>query len=301
MGPPEPGLPNPQKPAKTKATRIMTADYSAAVETARQYYNSDDADTFYSTIWGGEDIHVGLYESDDEPIRDASRRTVERIAARIKQPGPDKRILDIGAGYGGAMRYLAREYGCQCVALNLSEVENERDRAMNKEQGLDGLITVEDGNFENLPYDDGTFDVVWCQDSMLHSGDRARVVAEAVRVLKPGGQFLFTDPMQAEDCPEGVLQPILDRIHLESLGSPDFYRDQAAKLGLEVVEFEEHTEQLTTHYWRVLKDLERREPEVRAAGVSQDYIDNMKKGLQHWVDGGRNGYLAWGIFHFRKP
>lgn len=278
----------------------MTADYSAAVETARQYYNSDDADTFYSTIWGGEDIHVGLYESDDEPIRDASRRTVERIAARIDQPVPDKRILDIGAGYGGAMRYLARHYGCECVALNLSEVENERDRAMNKEQGLDGLITVVDGNFENLPCDDGTFDVVWCQDSMLHSGDRARVVSEAARVLKSGGQFLFTDPMQAENCPEGVLRPILDRIHLESLGSPAFYREQARGLGLEEVEFEEHTHQLTTHYWRVLKELERREGEVRRAGVSQDYIDHMKKGLKHWVDGGKSGYLVWGIFHFRK-
>lgn len=278
----------------------MTADYSAAVETARQYYNSLDADTFYSTIWGGEDIHVGLYESDDEPIRDASRRTVERIAAKIDHPGPDKRILDIGAGYGGAMRYLARHYGCACVALNLSEVENERDRAMNKEQGLDGLITVVDGNFEDLPYDDQSFDVVWCQDSMLHSGDRARVVSEAARVLKPGGQFLFTDPMQAENCPAGVLQPILDRIHLESLGSPRFYREQAARLGLDEIEFEDHSGQLTTHYWRVLRELRNREHDVREAGVSQDYIDHMKKGLGHWVDGGKSGYLVWGIFHFRK-
>lgn len=278
----------------------MTADYSAAVETARQYYNSDDADTFYSTIWGGEDIHVGLYESDDEPIRDASRRTVERIAAKIDRPGPDKQVLDIGAGYGGAMRYLARHFGCECVALNLSEVENERDRAMNREQGLDELITVVDGNFEHLPYDDEMFDVLWCQDSMLHSGDRARVVAEAARVMKPGGQFLFTDPMQAEDCPEGVIKPILDRIHLESLGSPTFYREQAARLGLKEIEFEDHTQQLTNHYWRVLKELESREQEVRDAGVSQDYIDHMKKGLNHWVDGGKSGYLVWGIFHFRK-
>nr|MBA2442576.1 SAM-dependent methyltransferase [Rubrobacter sp.] len=32
---------------------------------------------------------------------------------------------------------------------------------------------------------------------------------------------------------------------------------------------------------------------------SQEYIDRMKKGLGHWVDGGRGGHLAWGIFHFR--
>jgi sarcosine/dimethylglycine N-methyltransferase len=34
--------------------------------------------------------------------------------------------------------------------------------------------------------------------------------------------------------------------------------------------------------------------------VSKDYIERMKKGLQHWVNGGNNGHLAWGIFVFRK-
>jgi len=278
----------------------MSGNYSTAVSTARDYYNSEDADKFYSTVWGGEDIHVGTYESDMEPIRDASRRTVERVAAKLSGLDNQNRVLDIGAGYGGAMRYLAARFGCQCEALNLSEVENQRDRELNREQGLDHLINVVDGNFEDLPYDDNSFDVVWCQDSMLHSGNRVRVVEEVARVLKPGGEFVFTDPMQADDCPEGVLQPILDRIHLETLGSPGFYREQGQRLGLEELEFDEQSAQLTQHYWRVLKELEAREQEVRNAGVSQAYIDRMKKGLQHWVDGGKKGYLAWGIFHFRK-
>ncbi|MDH5777270.1 MAG: SAM-dependent methyltransferase, partial [Gammaproteobacteria bacterium] len=41
----------------------MSAAYSEAVATARDYYNSEDADNFYNIIWGGEDIHIGLYES----------------------------------------------------------------------------------------------------------------------------------------------------------------------------------------------------------------------------------------------
>lgn len=278
----------------------MSANYSSAVSTARDYYNSEDADRFYSTVWGGEDIHVGTYESDMEPIRDASRRTVARVTSKLTGLDSQSRVLDIGAGYGGAMRYLAEKFGCHCEALNLSEVENERDRELNREQGLEHLINVVDGNFEDLPYEDNSFDVVWCQDSMLHSGNRTRVVEEVARVLKSGGEFVFTDPMQADDCPEGVLQPILDRIHLETLGSPGFYREQGQRLGLEEIEFDEQTAQLTQHYWRVLKELEAREQEVRDAGVSQAYIDRMKKGLQHWVDGGKKGYLAWGIFHFRK-
>jgi sarcosine/dimethylglycine N-methyltransferase len=41
------------------------------------------------------------------------------------------------------------------------------------------------------------------------------VLGEVNRVLKPmAGRFVFTDPMRADDCPEGVLDPILARIHL---------------------------------------------------------------------------------------
>lgn len=277
----------------------MMTDYSSAVSTAREYYNSEDADNFYFHVWGGEDIHVGLYQSEDELIRDASRRTVERMASKLKELDSDKRVIDLGAGYGGSARYLAKTFGCRVVALNLSEVENERDRQMNKEQGLDNLIEVVDGSFEQLPYDDDSFDVVWSQDSFLHSGNRVRVLEEVARVLKPGGDFIFTDPMQADDCPEGVLQPILDRIHLETLGSPKFYREQAKRLGMTEVEFDEHTEQLARHYARVKAETERRECDLEGI-VSREYIERMKKGLQHWVDGGRMGYLAWGIFHFRN-
>ena len=60
----------------------MTAQPSEVVETARAYYNSSDADAFYYRVWGGEDIHIGLYSTDQEPIRTASRRTVATMAAR---------------------------------------------------------------------------------------------------------------------------------------------------------------------------------------------------------------------------
>ncbi|MGD8795705.1 MAG: class I SAM-dependent methyltransferase, partial [Thiohalophilus sp.] len=103
----------------------MSTSYSEVVETARDYYNSDDADNFYYHVWGGEDIHIGMYKDDVEPIRDASRRTVEHMASKLKLDG-NKKVLDIGAGYGGAARYLAKTFGCKVVALNLSEKENER-------------------------------------------------------------------------------------------------------------------------------------------------------------------------------
>ena len=272
-------------------------DYSAAVNTARDYYNSTDADNFYYTIWGGEDIHVGLYQDADEAIAPASERTVERMASKLSIT-PQTRILDIGAGYGGAARYLARTYGCKVACLNLSEVENERNRLQTQEQGLSHLVEVYDGSFEDLQFEDNHFDVIWSQDAMLHSGDRVRVLQEAARVLKPSGEFVFTDPMASDDCDKSALRPILDRLHLDTLGSPQFYRRELGKLGMRSVDFEDHTPQLATHYGRVLRELTRREADV-AANTSAEYIERMKRGLQHWVDGGNGGNLAWGIFHAR--
>jgi sarcosine/dimethylglycine N-methyltransferase len=268
------------------------------VATARDYYNSDDADRFYASIWGGEDIHVGMYRNADEPILDASRRTVAHVATRLGNITQQTRVLDIGSGYAGAARFLAKAFGCRVTALNLSEVENDRARELNVQQGLGDAIEVVEGAFESLPFDDGSFDVVWSQDAILHSGDRARVVAEAARVLVAGGQFVFTDPMQADDCPDGVLQPILDRIHLTSLGSPAAYRQMAAGTGLTEVNYETLTGHLVTHYTRVLQEVDQQGDGLD--GISADYLARMKKGLRHWIDGGERGHLEWGIFHFSK-
>ena len=278
----------------------MSAKYSETVEVAREYYNSDDADTFYYTIWGGEDLHLGIYESDADTIFEASRRTVDRMAERARRIDESTHVLDIGSGFGGTARHLAKRFGCRVTCLNLSEVENNRNRAMSAEQGVGDRIEVIDGSFENLPFADRTFDIVWSQDAILHSGDRARVVGEVFRVLKPAGEFIFSDPMQADDCPEGVLDPILERIHLSTLGSPGFYTGTAEALGMEVIDVEDQTPNLIRHYARVLEETERRERELDGK-VSPEYIERMKAGLGRWVDGGKKGHLAWAVFHFRKP
>lgn len=272
---------------------------STATGSARAYYNSVDADNFYSIIWGGEDIHIGMYEAPDEEIATASHRTVEQLAAQLDLPRHGARILDLGSGYGGAARYLASEFGADVTALNLSEVENERHRSLNEAAGLTDRIEVLEGSFESVPAPDARFDVVWSQDAILHSGDRSQVLREVHRLLKPGGQFIFTDPMQTDDCPVDVLQPILNRINLQSLGSPSFYREQANELGWREVAFVDYTEHLVTHYRRVLEETSAGQKAL-AGKVSAEYVKRMKEGLAHWIEGGKAGHLVWGVMHFRK-
>ena len=276
----------------------MSEAYSEVVNIARDYYNSEDADNFYAIIWGGEDIHIGLYESQDESIVEASHRTVRHMAEKLSLK-PEHKVLDIGSGYCGAARYLVDTFGCSVTALNLSEIENERAREINEKRGLSNKIQVVDGSFENIPAEHNSFDVVWSQDAILHSGEKQTVLQEVSRVLKPDGQFIFTDPMQADDCPSGVLQAVLERIHLDSLGSFALYRQQATKLGWKETSIEELTPQLVQHYTRVQQELIKRREELTGK-VSDEYIDRMIQGLSHWIDAGSNGYLSWGIMQFRK-
>ncbi len=268
---------------------------------ARSYYNSSDAEIFYSTIWGGEDIHIGLYEHGEEPIAQASRRTVNTLADKLPQLRPNERVVDLGSGYCGGARYLAERFEVSVDAINVSEVENERARRLNENAGLGQRISVHDASFEALPVSSGDYAAAWSQDAILHSSDRVRVFHEVARALRPGGVFVFSDPMQADDCPAGVLDPILARIHLSSLGSVAAYRAHAAEAGLVLESFDDRTEHLVHHYTAVRRETEARRDELVQAGVDPGYIERMVAGLGHWVEGGDKGHLCWGFFTIVRP
>jgi len=264
------------------------------------YYDSSDADTFYSMIWGGEDLHVGLYDAGPD-IRQASDATVDYMAAKLPAIGPDTRILDMGSGYGGAMRRVVGRFGCSAVGLNISETQNDYNRSKNRAARLSERISVRHGVFEDVPEPDASFDVVWSQDSFLHSDQRNKALAEAWRVLRPGGTLIFTDPCQADDVPPGVLQPVYDRLKLNSLGSMRFYRETAEALGFVTVAQEDQTQHLRNHYHRVREELLASYDRLRDAGASVEYLDKMVLGLENWVRAADDGYLAWGVQIFRKP
>ena len=277
----------------------VTAPYSTTVETARSYYNSTDADRFYATIWGGEDIHIGLYERDTDTIIHASRRTVEKMASLVTDLNEKTRMVDIGSGYGGSARYLNSTYGCQVGCLNLSEIQNQRNRDLNKRDNVSLAINVIDGNFESIPLPDNSTDLVWSQDAILHSGDRNKVFEEVARILVKGGQFIFTDPMQSPSCTTESLQPILDRIHLDSLGTIGAYKGMLEVLGFEEIQIVDYSQQLSNHYSRVLEEVKANQWSLVRV-CSEDYIERMKTGLEHWINAGIAGHLQWGMLHFRK-
>lgn len=268
------------------------------IETARSYYNSSDADNFYYKIWGGEDIHIGLYTSESESIRTASERTVATMASMVTLT-QGSNLIDLGSGYGGAARWLATRFKIHVCCLNLSEVQNQRNRDRNLATGLTKYIDVKDGFFEEIPAEDNSFQVAWSQDALLHSPDRFKVFQEVDRVLCAGGSFIFTDIMARGDADPHALKPVLDRIHLDSLGSVSDYSDYASRLGWRLANTKMLTPNLITHYSRVSQELTSRRAELEST-ISSQYIDRMLKGLDSWVAAGKAGVLEWGIMHFTK-
>ena len=266
---------------------------TAADSVAATYYDSQDADQFYEQVWGGEDIHIGLYAAPDEAIATASDRTVHALLDLASQLPQGGCVVDLGAGYGGASRRLARWSQRPVHAINISTVENDRHRRLNVDAGLEQRITVHDASFEQVPVAEASADLVWSQDAILHAGDRARVLSEVSRLLKPGGCFVFTDPMAADGVEMGLLQPILDRIHLPDLASPARYKAWGEAVGLMMEVWDERTEMLVQHYNRVRQDTRSRRAELETS-ISAGYLDRMDVGLGHWVDGGQKGSSAGG-------
>jgi len=275
---------------------------------ARTYYDSADADNFYYHVWGGEDIHIGLYVDDeDDEIRTASHATVQRMIDILKEHtvelGPKSRVLDLGSGFCGGARHLARTYGCHVTCVNLSATENRRSEVLNKEQNLEHLITIVQANFECLPVEIGeNFDVVWSQDAIVHSGARDRVVSEISKVLAPNGVFIFTDVMQADDLVDNsCLAAVYARICLDDLCTPETYLQMCAAEGLARLTFLDHSIDMSRHYRAVRRVLLRKQKELISCGLcSESYVNNMAKGLLTWVEAAKAGHLRWGIQAFRK-
>ncbi len=120
---------------------------------------------------------------------------------------------------------------------------------------------------------------------------------EVNRVLKPGGDFVFTDLVQHEDAPREALESVLARYHLDSLGTVRFYREAAMEIGWRELQVIDLSGNLVTHYEGVLQELERR----YESEFSEEYLEEVRHGTQHWVSAGKEGIFKWAMFHYQKP
>lgn len=287
-----------------------TANLAEEDQRAQNYYDSEDAFNFYTMVWGGDNLHVGIYGSDTakvplgpERIKVASESSLNHLLAK-RPPPRGGRVMDMGSAYGGCARAFASKYDCHVFCCNISEKENERNRQMTKAAGMEHLLTIPGAtSFTDTKEPSQYYDLVVSEDSLLHAGQhRKRAIAEAARLLKPGGFLVFTDIMQSDDCDVSQMAPVYKRIQLDDMGSPATYRKWAEAAGLKFIEFEDKTDvSIADHYGTTRKVLLAKNAAGELRGkISDEYIANMSNGLQSWVDQAGAGNLKWGYMVFQK-
>ena len=118
-----------------------------------------------------------------------AKATFPPDGSAVAQPiGAGVKALDVGCGAGLLAEEFAR-LGFDVVGVDPSAVAIEAARAHAETSGL--RIRYQLGAGEQLPLEDGAFDVVYCCDVLEHVADLPQVLAETARVMKPGGVYLF--------------------------------------------------------------------------------------------------------------
>lgn len=113
------------------------------------------------------------------------------------------RVLDLGCGIGAPAREVAKLIGCEVVGITINQHQVDRAIHLTLTQGLGHLCTFVQGDFNELPFEDGVFDAVFACEAICHAEDPRMVYGEARRVLKSGGVFGLTEELLDDHCEDG--------------------------------------------------------------------------------------------------
>ena len=116
-----------------------------------------------------------------------------RTFARWLRCGPDSTVLDVACGSGGPALQLVRETGSTVVGVDVHADAIELARSTARTEPRVSFVQAD--ATEPLPFADASFDAIACIDAIHHFPDRATVLADWRRVLRPGGLVLYTDPV----------------------------------------------------------------------------------------------------------
>ncbi len=179
------------------------------------------------------------YDQDHYGGIDATARLAE--AAGI---GAADHVLDVCCGLGGPARYLAFHRGCRVTGVDLTESRIHGAKALTSLVGLDHLVDHCLGDAQAMPFVDGGFDVAFSQEAWLHVPDKAAVVAECARVLKPGGVIAFTDLVQLRPLDAAAMRILGGALAAVNFATFDHYRSWLRASGFEILSEVDRSEDL---------------------------------------------------------
>lgn len=170
---------------------------------AREYDAWAD-DGILEYYWG-EHIHLGYYEKRGTDFLQAKYDFIDKMMEfGDVAPGSTAKVLDVGCGFGGTSRYLAKKLDANShvTGITLSPRQVERATGLAKEQGVADKTKFTVMNALDMSFPDNSFDVVWACESGEHMPDKKKYIDEMMRVLKPGGKFVMACWSQRSDSDE---------------------------------------------------------------------------------------------------
>ena len=145
-----------------------------------------------------------LFSGDDSPfVRRPESGTVTMLAPLTTE----MIVLDVACGAAHASEVVAPHVR-QVLGVDLTTSLLELGAARLRDSGVVNVL-LQEANADALPFVDGSFDVVFCMSSLHHVGDPRRVVAEMVRVCRPGGRVVLSDLV----APSAETRDEFDRVH----------------------------------------------------------------------------------------
>ena len=181
--------------------------------------------------------------------RDASAIPAEALLASLgcgnptalAELEPGETVLDLGSGGGIDVLLSAQRVGPTGKAYGLDMTDEMLELARDN-QRKSGLTNVEflKGDIEHIPLPDNSVDVVISNCVINLSSDKDRVIAEAFRVLKPGGRFAVSDVVvRGDDIPEAVRRSMeLWTGCVAGALEERSYRDKLTRAGFQSVDVE---------------------------------------------------------------
>lgn len=181
-----------------------------------------------------DDRHIALLEAlwGAGYLSPGGPEEVARVIAGVPIAGAN--MLDIGSGSGAIAISLVRDHGAAHVTG--IDVEGPVCAAASRrvaEAGLGDRITIRQVRPGPLPFDAGSFDVVFSKDSIIHIPDKDALARDVLRVLKPGGWFTASDWLISHDdapSPEMAAYIALEDLDF-AMASPVRYRAALADCG----------------------------------------------------------------------
>ncbi len=146
-----------------------------------------------------------------------------------------KSILDAGCGTGQTSAYIAEQYQCHVTSLDCNKIM--LDKARQRFSSLHLPIDVKQGSTENLPFDEGLFDMI-LSESVISFTDVSLTISEFKRVLKPNGVLLAIEMVLEKSLPEDELKSIVNFYGVSRLLTENEWYNLFKRAGIKQVSVE---------------------------------------------------------------